>query len=177
MTLNEILTSATLKGASDIFLISGIPVTFKIKGMQDRQDSGIMKPDSINAVIKEIYDVSRRDTYNLDNAVDDDFSFSIRDLGRFRVNIFRQRGSLAAVIRVIRFGIPDPAALGIPENVLSLADNRTGLVLVTGAAGAGHRRGGLGQIDNAGLHDRPYQQKQRGSYNHDGGPYRVSPFA
>ncbi|MBR3376691.1 MAG: PilT/PilU family type 4a pilus ATPase [Mogibacterium sp.] len=137
MTLNEILTSATLKGASDIFLISGIPVTFKIKGMQDRQDSGIMKPDSINAVIKEIYDVSRRDTYNLDNAVDDDFSFSIRDLGRFRVNIFRQRGSLAAVIRVIRFGIPDPAALGIPENVLSLADNRTGLVLVTGAAGSG----------------------------------------
>ena len=44
---------------------------------------------------------------------------------------------MAAVIRVIRFGIPDPEALGIPENVLSLADNRTGLVLVTGAAGSG----------------------------------------
>ncbi len=51
MTLNEILTSATLKGASDIFLISGIPVTYKIKGMQDRQDSGIMKPDAIKEII------------------------------------------------------------------------------------------------------------------------------
>ena len=137
MTLHEILTAATLKGASDIFLIPGIPVTYKIKGTQDRQDSGIMKPDLINAVIKEIYEVSKRSTANLDNCNDDDFSFSIRDLGRFRVNIFRQRGSLAAVIRVIRFGIPDPVALGIPENVLSLADNRTGLVLVTGAAGSG----------------------------------------
>ena len=137
MTLNEILHAATLKGASDIFLIAGIPVTFKIKGMQDRQDSGIMKPDSINAVINEIYDVAKRQTTSLDNGMDDDFSFSIRDLGRFRVNIFRQRGSLAAVIRVIRFGIPDPASLGIPENVLSLADNKTGLVLVTGAAGSG----------------------------------------
>ena len=137
MTLNEILKSATLKGASDIFLIAGIPVTYKIKGAQERSESGIMKPDSINEVISEIYEVSGRQTTNLDKSLDDDFSFSIRDLGRFRVNIFRQRGSLAAVIRVIRFGIPDPEALGIPENVLSLADNRTGLVLVTGAAGSG----------------------------------------
>jgi len=105
--------------------------------MQDRQDSGIMKPDAIKEIISEIYEVSRRSTVNIDSCVDDDFSFSIRDLGRFRVNIFRQRGSLAAVIRVIRFGIPDPETLGIPENVLSLADNRTGLVLVTGAAGSG----------------------------------------
>ena len=53
------------------------------------------------------------------------------------MNVFRQRGTLAAVIRVIRFGVPDPASLGIPESVLSLADNKTGLVLVTGAAGSG----------------------------------------
>ena len=137
MTLHEILTAAALKGASDIFIIAGIPVTFKIKGQQDRDQGGIMKPDDINAVIREIYETSGRHTTNLDNSIDDDFSFSIRDLGRFRANIFRQRGSLAAVIRVIRFGIPDPVTLGIPENVLSLADNRTGLVLVTGAAGSG----------------------------------------
>ncbi len=137
MTLHDILTAATLKGASDIFIIAGIPITYKIKGLQDRDDSGIMKPDTINAVIDEIYVAAGREKTNLDKAFDDDFSFSVRDLGRFRVNIFRQRGSLAAVIRVIRFGIPDPEALGIPESVLSLADNRTGLVLVTGAAGSG----------------------------------------
>ncbi len=137
MNLNEILTTAIQKGASDIFIIAGIPVTYKIKGVQDRQGGSIMKPDDINVVIDEIYVTGRRAKTNLDMNNDDDFSFSIRDLGRFRVNVFRQRGSLAAVIRVIRFGVPDPALLGIPESVLSLADNKTGLVLVTGAAGSG----------------------------------------
>jgi twitching motility protein PilT len=137
MNLNEILTAAIQKGASDIFIIAGIPVTYKIKGTQDRHGDNIMKPDDINAVIDEIYVTGRRAKTNLDMNNDDDFSFSIRDLGRFRVNVFRQRGSLAAVIRVIKFGVPDPALLGIPENVLSLADNKTGLVLVTGAAGSG----------------------------------------
>ena len=137
MNLNEILTAAIQKGASDIFIIAGIPVTYKIKGTQDRHGDNIMKPDDINAVIDEIYVTGRRAKTNLDMNNDDDFSFSIRDLGRFRVNVFRQRGSLAAVIRVIKFGVPDPKLLGIPENVLSLADNKTGLVLVTGAAGSG----------------------------------------
>ena len=137
MTLHDILTAASLKGASDIFIIAGIPVTYKVKGIQDRDGGDIMKPAVITEIIDEIYETAGRLKTNLDNSNDDDFSFSIRDLGRFRVNIFRQRGSLAAVIRVIRFGIPDPEALGIPENVLSLADNRTGLVLVTGAAGSG----------------------------------------
>ena len=137
MTLNDILTTATLRGASDVFIIAGIPVTYKVKGVQERSDGGIMKPDMINAVVKEIYEVSGRRTTNLDNGFDDDFSLSVKDLGRFRVNVFRQRGTLAAVIRVIKFGVPDPETLGIPENILSLADNKTGLVLVTGAAGSG----------------------------------------
>ena len=136
MDLREILGNATLKGASDIFIIAGLPVTYKVKGAQVRSE-GIMKPSEIVPLIDEIYDVGRRAKTNYDNNVDDDFSFSIPDLGRFRVNVFRQRGSVAAVIRVIKFGIPDPAALGIPENVLSLADNKTGLVLVAGAAGSG----------------------------------------
>ena len=97
MNLNEILTTAIQKGASDIFIIAGIPVTYKIKGVQDRQGGSIMKPDDINAVIDEIYVTGRRAKTNLDMNNDDDFSFSIRDLGRFRVNVFRQRGSLAAV--------------------------------------------------------------------------------
>ena len=137
MTLNEILTIAMEKEASDIFLVAGIPVTYKVKGQQERLDGGIMKPDDIRAVITEIYEIAGRSMNNIENNIDDDFSISLRGLGRFRTNIFRQRGSLAAVIRVIRFGIPDPAELGIPESVLSLADNMNGLVLVTGAAGSG----------------------------------------
>ena len=137
MTLREVLEKATAKEASDIFIIAGLPVTYKVKGMQDRDESGMMKPADIMPLIDEIYEVSRRARTNLDNGVDDDFSFSIPDLGRFRVNVFRQRGSVSAVIRVIKFGIPDPEKLGIPQNVLSLADNMTGLVLVAGSAGSG----------------------------------------
>ena len=96
-----------------------------------------MLPDSIAALVDEIYQVSRRDRTNLEKGIDDDFSFSLSQLGRFRVNVFRQRGSLAAVIRVIHFGLPDPAKLGIPESVLSLTENKKGLVLITGAAGTG----------------------------------------
>ena len=94
-------------------------------------------PDILDLLVNQIYDVSKRDRRNLNEGVDDDFSFALSGLGRFRVNVFRQRGSLAAVIRVIQFGLPDPAELGIPESVLSLADNKKGLVLITGAAGTG----------------------------------------
>lgn len=55
MTLNEILTIAMEKEASDIFLVAGIPVTYKVKGQQERLDGGIMKPDDIRTVITEIY--------------------------------------------------------------------------------------------------------------------------
>ena len=137
MALYEILKTATEKGASDIFLIAGLPVTYKIKGTQERAGEDFLKPNDILPLIDEIYENGKRERTNYENHTDDDFSFSIQDLGRFRVNVFRQRGSVAAVIRVIKFGIPDPATLGIPENVLSLADNKTGLVLVAGAAGSG----------------------------------------
>ena len=136
MALFDVLKEASECGASDIFLIAGLPVTYKVKGQQKREE-GILKPVDIVPLVEEIYEVAHRDRQNYDSQKDDDFSFSIYELGRFRVNVFRQRGSVAAVIRVIRFGIPDPAVLGIPESVLSLADNKTGLVLVAGAAGSG----------------------------------------
>ena len=137
MALIDILREAARNGASDIFLVAGLPVTYKIMGAQRRSADGILKPNDILPLIDEIYETGRRAKTNYDRGLDDDFSFSIPELGRFRVNVFRQRGSVAAVIRVIRFGVPDPDALGIGENVLSLADNKTGLVLVAGAAGSG----------------------------------------
>ena len=137
MSIQEILQEAIVRGAADIFLIAGLPVTLKCDGHQERLEGERLLPDGIRILVDEIYELSRRDRKNLDAEVDDDFSFSLSQLGRFRVNVFRQRGSLAAVIRVIRFGLPDPVKLGIPESVLSLADNKKGLVLITGSAGTG----------------------------------------
>ena len=137
MRIKEILSKAVEMDAADIFIVAGLPVVLKCNGHQERLPGDILKPDAIRELVDEIYDVGKRERKLLEAGVDDDFSFSIFSLGRFRVNIFRQRGSLAAVIRVIHFGLPDPAALGIPESVLSMADNKKGLVLITGAAGTG----------------------------------------
>ena len=116
MTLQDILKQAILKGASDIFIIAGLPVTCKVKGAQDRMGGEILKPAVIEPIIDEIYAAARRQKTILDKGLDDDFSFSVPELGRFRVNVFRQRGSLSAVIRVIKFGIPDYRELGMPES-------------------------------------------------------------
>ena len=143
----EILEQAVRdEDVSDIFLVAGLPVTMKRNGRQKRIGDKMMMPDVIGRLVDEIYREAHRDRTRLDRGEDDDFSLSMsrRETeqgtfpgGRFRVNVFRQRGSLAAVIRVIRFELPDPVRLGIPEDVLSLADMGGGLVLVTGAAGTG----------------------------------------
>lgn len=137
MKLQDILEQATQRGAADIFIIAGLPVTYKVKGAQERSGSEPMKPPQIDPIIDELYEAANRQKTNLDQGLDDDFSFSIPALGRFRVNVFRQRGTLSAVIRVIRFGIPDYHELNIPDSVLSLSDNASGLILVAGAAGSG----------------------------------------
>lgn len=137
MTVLEILHRAIELDAADIFLVAGLPVTFKCGGKQVRAQEDFLRPDAIAVLVDEIYTVGSRDRANLERGADDDFSFAVPQLGRFRVNVFRQRGSLAAVLRVIKFGLPDPQKLGIPESVLSLADNKKGLVLITGSAGTG----------------------------------------
>lgn len=137
MDIQSILGQATERNASDIFLVAGLPLTFKCKGHQERMGDGILMPEHTQALIDQIYRFSGREKTRLAQGKDDDFSFAVRGMGRFRVNVFKQRGSLAAVIRLIQFGLPDPALLGIPEEVLSLAENQKGLVLVTGAVGTG----------------------------------------
>ena len=99
MTIQEILQKAIALDAADIFLIAGLPVTFKCGGRQERMPERFLRPDDITALVDSIYELSRRGRGNLECGVDDDFSFAVPQLGRFRVNVFRQRGSYSAVIR------------------------------------------------------------------------------
>ena len=68
---------------------------------------------------------------------DDDFAFAIPGLARFRVNAYRQRGSLAAVVRIVSFNIPDWEKIHIPQRVMDLASMTGGIILMTGTAGSG----------------------------------------
>lgn len=133
----EYLSYAAQNHASDIFIIAGCPLSVKINGKISNHGERLM-PSDTDALIRQIYQMANDRNFDrfLKNG-DDDFSFSVPSLSRFRVNAYRQRGSLAAVIRVISFELPNPNSLNIPEDVMSAADFSRGMVLVTGPAGSG----------------------------------------
>ncbi len=135
--LQELLKQAVDAHASDIFIMAGMPLTYKANGKMIRlNDERVMPPQS-EALVHEIYDLGNRDMTKVMEIGDDDFSITVPNLSRFRISIYKQRGSLAAVIRIIPFGIPDYKKLQIPESVMSVAEKTKGLVLVTGPAGGG----------------------------------------
>lgn len=137
MQLTEILTEAVRRDASDILLIPGLPVAYKVNGAIVREGERLF-PGDLSVLVDEAYRLTgERGRERLDRTGDDDFSFAIPKLSRFRVNALRQRGSLALVIRVVSFSLPDPRSLGIPDNVMSFAQYSRGLVLFTGPAGSG----------------------------------------
>lgn len=138
MDIKEILSKAVEAGSSDVLLIPGLPVSFKINGRITRDGETVLAPADTHSLASEIYALSYQRTIDdINTKGDNDFSFSLPSLARFRVNIFRQRGSLAAVIRIVPFALPDRAELGIPDNVMRFAQLSRGLVLVTGPAGSG----------------------------------------
>ena len=133
----EFLTIAASRHASDIFIVAGLPLSIKVNGKIEAMGDRLM-PEDTNRLVTGIYEMAdRRDMTNYLKTGDDDFSFSVPGLSRFRVNAFRQRGSLAAVIRVIVFELPDPTILHIPETVMETAGFSKGMVLITGPAGSG----------------------------------------
>lgn len=137
MQVTEFLRRAVEDAASDLFILAGSPILEK----KDRHIVALtekhMLPEETKQLIAEIYAIADRRMEAYEKSGDDDFSFAIAGLARFRVNAYRQRGSLAAVIRVVAFEIPDWRTLQISEEVMKLADLADGLVLVTGTAGNG----------------------------------------
>ena len=138
MNIEEFLTLAAEKEASDLFIIAGLPLTMKTNGVMHRINEERMMPQDTEEMIREIYKMAAdRNIDKLLKTGDDDFSFAIPGLSRFRVSAYKQRGSLAAVIRVIAFRLPDSKEIGIPDQVMRLSELNKGLVLVTGSAGSG----------------------------------------
>ncbi len=138
MDIRETLSEIVEKGASDIFIVAGLPLTYKINGTMHSLNEIRLKPTDTSEFVESIYHLANnRDMTTLMEHGDDDFSFALEGISRFRVSTFKQRGSLSSVIRVIAFKLPDPAELNIPDQVMELANAQKGLVLVTGPAGGG----------------------------------------
>lgn len=138
MDLREILETSIKENASDIFIVAGLPLSIRQGGQVRKIGEEKFFPPETRELVEQIYHMAGdRSMEKLLDKGDDDFAFAIPGMSRFRVNAYKQRGSLSAVIRIITFTLPDPLQLGIPERVMKLADERKGMILVTGPAGAG----------------------------------------
>ena len=131
------LRKAVDDGASDIFLGAGRQVTFKVDGVLVPQEGGPQLPQDMEKLITVLYELANRPMTKYLQSGDDDFPVTVRGLARFRVNTYRQRSTMAAIIRVVLFSIPDYKDLLIPDDVMRIASEINGLALVTGPAGSG----------------------------------------
>ncbi len=136
MTIQDVLSRAVEQNASDILLIPGLPASYKVGGVLCREGERLL-PQALEPLVQESYRLAGRSMNRLEETGDDDFSFALPGLSRFRVNAFRQRGSMGMVIRIVSFTLPDRRALGIPDSVMAFAQYSKGLVLFTGPAGSG----------------------------------------
>ena len=138
MDAQEILSEMVAKGVADVFVITGKPFSYKLGNVISSRDDSVLMPQDTAEFLRQIYQLAQNRPLGqlLDNG-DDDFSFALQGVSRFRVNAYKQRGTLAAVIRVVSFDMPNPEALSIPPSVINLANLQRGMVLITGPAGSG----------------------------------------
>ena len=135
VTIQELLAEARQRGASDVHLSVGIPPKCRIHGLLEEMNGDRLMPEDTEKLIQPMLTQHTAETLMEKGEVD--FSYSTPELGRFRVNIFKQRGTYAAVLRLINTEIPTPEQLGLPRSILGLTEKRRGLVLVTGPTGSG----------------------------------------
>ena len=133
----EYLRMATEHQASDVFFVAGKPACEKLEGRIRPLSQERLQPAHMEQILRQIYETTGRSMERFLKAGDDDFSFAVPGLARFRVNTYRQRGSMAAVIRLVSFDIPSWQTLHIPEQVMEVGTLTSGMVLVTGTAGSG----------------------------------------
>lgn len=133
----DYMNTAVSRRASDVYIIAGAPVSAKCDGTIVPLEAEKALPPRTEALLEEVYQMAGRDMTRFRETGDDDFSFSVPGLARFRVNAYRQRSSLSAVIRIVVFEIPSWESLGITPEVMKLAEAERGMVLVTGTAGSG----------------------------------------
>ncbi len=136
--LIDLLTRAVTSGASDLHLKIGQPPVLRLDGDLDQLDGARPLTEAdLEAVLDAVTQMSPRRREAFEETGDLDIAFAHPTLPRFRVNGFRQRGSTSFAFRVIPSEIPTIEKLGLPPGVLRLAEERRGLVLVTGATGSG----------------------------------------
>lgn len=135
MDMESLLREAVARHASDLHVTVGVPPLIRINGALIKLDLPPLGVDDTAQLFEEIVAEDRRVQFNQNGEID--FSHTVFGLSRFRVNAFRQRGSIAIAIRIIPERVPSLQELKLPDIVRELARKPRGLVLVTGPTGSG----------------------------------------
>jgi twitching motility protein PilT len=136
MELNEILTAAVKARGSDIHLKAGLPPVVRIDGkLRPVPGAPRIAPDTVASMADAIMNNKQRKAF--EDVYEVDLAYGVPGLGRFRVSVFHQRGSVAMVFRAIPYGIPSLETLNLPPVLKKLAMEERGMVLVTGTTGSG----------------------------------------
>ncbi len=135
ITIDELLKIGKENGASDVHITVGVPPKMRVNGELVDMNYPKLMPEDTDAIVNQMLSERQKEILKKDGEAD--FSFSIPALGRYRVNAFNQRGSLAAAIRLVGTQIPKPEDLGLPKSVIDLYNKKRGLILVTGPTGSG----------------------------------------
>lgn len=133
--LQELMQLVLDRAASDLHLKAGQPPIIRVSGKLERTSLPVMTNKDVEDLIFSI--ITEEQKERLRNIYEVDFSFGVAGLGRFRANIYRDRGSLAAAFRIVSTTIPGLEELGLPELCHQLTDKPRGLILVTGPTGSG----------------------------------------
>jgi twitching motility protein PilT len=133
--IDKLLTAAVKNGVSDIHITAGLPPVFRIDGHMKPQATKVLTPDDTNGLMKAI--TPERCQAELAEKGGCDFGFAFGDMARFRVSVFKQRGSIAMVLRQIPNKMLTPEQLGVPEVCKKMVMRPRGLFLVTGPTGSG----------------------------------------
>ena len=136
MELNDILRVASKARASDIHMKAGLPPIFRRDSqLFPYKDAGRLAPEELGQIAREIMNPSQREAFERNHEID--MGYGVPGLGRFRLNVFQQRGTVGMVFRVIPMEVKSIRQLDLPNVVEELATEPRGLILVTGTTGSG----------------------------------------
>jgi len=135
MQIIPLLEKMKEMGASDLHIVAGRPPTFRVNGELKFVDTKPLNPEGVKSLIYPLLDDNRRAIF--EEKKDIDFSYGISGMGRFRINVHYQRGSIAAAIRLIPYKVPSLGELNLPSVIEKICLKDKGLILVTGPTGSG----------------------------------------
>ncbi|UBV42667.1 type IV pilus twitching motility protein PilT [Deinococcus taeanensis] len=133
--ITDILRFAADKGASDVIITVGLSPQFKLQGVYDSHGFAELAPTETRKLMYSMMNEKQQRTFEERRELD--FSFALGEKARFRVNAFMQRGNVGGVLRLIPTKIKSAQEMGLPANVIEIANSPRGLVLVTGPTGSG----------------------------------------